>query len=436
MYYVLMNKNTQVAYCKDDKVLTVLKENLLPIGARKCGKQYSLLEWLKGRQIPQDRNGIYEIKKWLESEKVSFEDFTNKNYGASINDAYWFYVVKSSLSFKLLQNKKFAKKIPQFKDISLYKETPAITNPLQILAERKTPEKGMVNNKLPDNTTNGTTLKYWVFKNGKYYLVKQNHPSSNKIAEKIIISQVLCDIINNVRGNLNNKKANIEIANYYFEAGKTPMESCCFTECFTTESKGLSTYAMIENSHGRDLTIDEVRDIINPSSAYLKEYFDFIILFDYLTENQRTKQDIGFMISNDTNKILGPAPLYGFSQTFPYMEKDYERTYKKDELGKYVNVFGMNMEEQVNYIAKIDWMDNRELFQSMEELKEFLEYSIDKRQLTLLNLENICNVINHKLYHIENKKYEIAEAEGTLEELGFEPRDEYDDDEENEDDNY
>ena len=34
-------------------------------------------------------------------------------------------------------------------------------------------------------------------------------------------------------------------------------------------------------------------------------------------------------------------------------------------------------------------------------------------------------------YHIENKKYEIAEAEGTLEELGFERRD---DDEDEEDD--
>ena len=432
MYYILMHKNTQVAFCKDEQVLKVLRNDLLPIGTVLEGKKHTLKYWLEKRQIPTTRHNRVTIENWLEETPVKFSQFYFHNNGVGINDCYWFYKVKTSLQFNLMGNKKLAPKIPSYKSISLYANKEQNDSPLQVLAENKITTPDMLNLKYPDNTTGGDTTKYWTIRQDQYYLVKQNHPQAPLAAEKIIASQILCDIINNTRVNLNSKKADIDTASYFYEPGKTPIESCCYAKCFTDELNGLTTWAMIEKQNGKTMTIEEMKEFINPTSIQLREYIDFIILFDYLTENKRTKDDIGFIIGNDSNRIVKPAPLYSFSRTFEYMDKDYERVYKKEDTGTYVNVFGMTAEEQIDYIANIDWMDNRELFQNIGELKEYFETDADRRQLTLSNLETICNVLNHKLYHIENRKYEIAEAEGTLEELGFEKRD--DDEDEDEDD--
>lgn len=436
MYYILMHKNSQVAFCKDEQVLKVLRKEMLPIGTTFDGKKYNLKKWFNSRMIPTSRNNYSVIEEWIKTTPVKMSQFHLHNYGMSINDCYWFYKVKTPLHFKLMQNKKMASKIPSYDKISLYGHFESNDSPLQVLAENKITLPDMINLKYPDSTTGGDITKYWTVRQDQYFIVKQNHPKNPLTAEKIIASQILCDIINNTRMNLNSKKADIETASYFFEPGKTPIESCCYAKCFTDSINGLTTWSQIEAQQGKTMSIEEMRDFINPTSIQLREYFDFIILFDYLTENKRTKDDIGFIISNDSNRIIKPAPLYSFSKTFDYLEKDYERVYKKEELGDYVNVFGMTMEEQVNYIANIDWMDNRELFQNIGELKDYFETDADRRQLTLTNLETICNVLNHKLYHIENKKYEIAEAEGTLEELGFEKRDDDEDDDYEDDSSY
>jgi hypothetical protein len=424
-----MHKNAQVAFCKDEQVLKVLRKDMLPIGTTFDGKKYNLKNWLNKRMIPTTRDNYSVVENWLKETPVKASQFHFHNYGVSVNDCYWFYKVKTPLHFKLMGNKRFASKIPAYKTISLYEHFESNDSPLQILAENKITTPEMVNLKYPDNTTGGNITKYWTIRQNQYYLVKQNNPKHPLTAEKIIASQILCDIINNTRMNLNSKKADIETASYFYEPGKTPIESCCYAKCFTDVLSGLTTWAHIETQQGKTMSIKDMMEFINPSSIQLKEYIDFIILFDYLTENKRTKDDIGFIIGNDSNRVVKPAPLYSFSQTFDYMDKDYERVYKKEDAGNYVNVFGMTTEEQIDYIANIDWMDNRELFQSIGELKDYFETDADRRQLTLTNLETICNILNHKLYHIENKKYEIAEAEGTLEELGFERRDDDDDDE-------
>lgn len=431
MYYILMHKNTQVAFCKDNQVIKVLRKDMLPIGTICEGKKYDLKYWLENRKIPATRDNYSVIEDWLKTTPVKPQQFHLNNNGVSINDCYWFYKIKTPIQFKLMGNKKFAPKIPAYEKVSLYASKEQGDSPLQVLAENKITTPEMVNLKYPDNTTSGNITKYWTIRQDQYFLVKQNHPQNPLAAEKIIASQILCDIINNTRVNLNNKKADIETASYFYEPGKTPIESCCYAKCFTDEIHSLTTWAHIEAQQGKTMSIEEMREFINPTSIHLREYIDFIILFDYLTENKRTKNDIGFILGSDSNRIVKPAPLYSFSGTFGYMDKDFERVYKKDDVGTYINVFGMTPEEQIDYIAHIDWMDNRELFQNIGELKEYFETDADKRQLTLTNLETICNILNHKLYHIENKKYEIAEAEGTLEELGFERRD---DDEDEEDD--
>ena len=42
MYYILMHKNAQVAFCKDEQVLKVLRKDMLPIGTIFDGKKYNL----------------------------------------------------------------------------------------------------------------------------------------------------------------------------------------------------------------------------------------------------------------------------------------------------------------------------------------------------------------------------------------------------------
>jgi hypothetical protein len=448
MYYVLMHKDSPIAFCKDEKIIKVLNKDMLPIGTVCEKKKYDLKQWLKQRQIPKIRTGYSEIKETLKKNSISIDEYYYKNNGVSLIDCYWFYPVPNSLYFSLINNlknkskskintkinAKVKEKIPKYDSIKVYSKNNNNYGLLQALAEKKEITENIINSTFPDNVTSGATFKYWVCRNSNYFLVKQNHPSNNVVAEKIIASQILCDIINKTRRTINDKKEDIKTASYIYETGKTPIESCCYAKCFTDELQGLTTYAMIETSVGKEMKMEEMLEYINPSSVDLKEYFDFIILFDYLTENERTKDDIGFTIRNDFNRPIGPAPLHSFSNTFNYMNKDYERIYKKDNMGNYVNVFGMSIEEQIDYIVKIEWIDNRELFRNIDELKEYFETDADNRQLSLSNLETICNVINHKLYHIENRKYEIAEEEGLLEEYGFEYREDEYYDEEDEDD--
>ena len=233
--------------------------------------------------------------------------------------------------------------------------------------------------------------------------------------------------------------SDIQTAEYVYEAGDIPSRSCCYSKCFTDEITGLTSLEDLEVSLEKTLTIDELIEHLALSDKDLKDYFDFIVLFDFITENKRKKSDILFMVNNSSNKIMRPAPLTCCSTCFPYMEKDYTRIYKKCDIGTYVNVFGMTPDEQLEYLANIKWIDYRELFRNLSEFKDLLENDIDKRQLTLLNLETICNAISHKLQLIEYRKYEIAEESGELNNRSDDDSDDdYDDsyDDDDDDDDY
>ena len=421
MYYILMNKDTQVAYCKDNKIIKLIRDDMLPIGSIKLKKGYDISFWLNKRQIPTTRSNYIKIAQSLKSENIDINEFKYLHFGASLTDTFWMFPVTSFFSFsKYVEKKKKSKSkskskkplIPKYSDVKYY-EKEAKDGLLQAISENKPINREMCDT-VPDNVTNGDTMKYWTYRNKNYYLVKQNSAENDKTAEKIIISQLLMDTINHTRFEINEKKKNIETAEYVYEAGDIPSRSCCYSKCFTDEITGLTSLEDLEVSLEKTLTIDELIEYLALSDKDLKDYFDFIILFDFITENRRKKSDILFMINNSSNKIMRPAPLTCCSTCFPYIEKDYTRIYKKDDIGTYVNVFGMTPDEQLEYLANIKWIDYRELFRNLSEFKDLLENDIDKRQLTLLNLETICNAISHKLQLIEYRKYEIAEESGEL----------------------
>ena len=80
-----------------------------------------------------------------------------------------------------------------------------------------------------------------------------------------------------VKARHNEKKKNIETAEYVYEAGDIPSRSCCYSKCFTDEITGLTSLEDLEVSLEKTLTIDELIEYLALSDKDLKDYFDFII---------------------------------------------------------------------------------------------------------------------------------------------------------------
>ena len=78
MYYILMNKDTQVAYCKDNKIIKLIRDDMLPIGSTKLKKGYDISFWLNKRQIPTTRSNYIKIAQSLKSENIDINEFTEK----------------------------------------------------------------------------------------------------------------------------------------------------------------------------------------------------------------------------------------------------------------------------------------------------------------------------------------------------------------------
>ena len=99
MYYILMNKDTQVAYCKDNKIIKLIRDDMLPIGSIKLKKGYDISFWLNKRQIPTTRSNYIKIAQSLKSENIDINEFKYLHFGASLTDAFWMFPVTSFFSF-------------------------------------------------------------------------------------------------------------------------------------------------------------------------------------------------------------------------------------------------------------------------------------------------------------------------------------------------
>lgn len=410
MYYFLMHKDTKVALCKEGKTVEIYEEKLIPKGAVKEDKQYDIKNWENERKIPEKRTNFRKIKNNLEKLNINIENAHHYNYGLSLTDCYWFYNTDYSfLTIKIMLKMKILdKKIPLWKDINYYDKKFEFGLLEKILHNKEIVFEDIYT---PDITTNGCTQKYWVVRNKNFILVKQNDAIQNYVAEKELLASFVAYMLNECR--IESKKKEIATASYQFEKGRDVTQNCCYSEIFTTKDESLVSYKMLSSNLSEKSKQKKMEKFIkdNPNIRNLQDFFDFIIVLDFLTENIRDESDIGFIYNNNTGSILKPAPIYGNTNCFEYMKKDFTRANHKLYSSDHINVFGMNEEEQCKYIAEnIKWFMPDMLYRKSDMLMEFL-VNIDMVGMPREYRDHIADWIKYKIVMIANLKRQIAIAE-------------------------
>lgn len=400
-----MHKDTIVALCKDNKTIKVFNETFLPKGIQSEGKSYSLKHWLEERKIPEDRKYYKKIEMTFINLGIDINYAHFLNYGLSLTDNYWFYQVEDNIISVLskLKLKKYEKEIPKYSEINYY-ENEFNENFMQNIIYRKNVEEK--NLLTPDMTTNGVNQKYWVIRNGKRILAKQNDTIFNYVAEKEILASFVAYMINQCRHT--SKKKVIDCVNYQFEKGKTEYENVCFAENFTSLDEELVTYSQLTGYKTLNSDEEKLKQLEQFKEKYknnvsIQDYLDFLIVLDFLTENERKEEDIGFLMSSSSMLILKPAPVYGNCNAFGYMKKDFTRASHELYSGHYKNVFGMNDVAQCRYISRLDWMLPDLLYRECDTFAKYL-FSDDMVSFPRQYKENIVNWLKYRIVMIANEK--------------------------------
>ena len=302
-YFLLLNKDVEVAVLsvnrgeisvlfKEEKIL---RRDLIPRDMREIQK------WIEGRYVLSYRNDIRVFFRMLGISCI--EDFIEITNCVSLKDTYW---VKSLNSRKT------------WKDVSPY------SNPLnKLIADYSFSRK--INGKTvtgsPDFSTDGNFPKCWKRVNGELYLYKAGSSGACNAGNEPY-SEVYASMIA--------KRMGIQTVNYDISTYKGVTVSRC--KCMTNENIGLISYRELYDSQ-----ICDFKELLNSVPENCKRNIVDMLLLDYVTCNiDRHYGNIGLLISNETNKVLGFSPLYDHNLScIPYyIESDDIEAYINSQFAK------------------------------------------------------------------------------------------------------
>lgn len=280
--YILKNKNNNVLSFSsvEDGTKTILhsikilNEDLLPLTISVDDINKTLTSWIRKRKIPKGRQFARNILLGLGKYDKSLLGYIDVSFGLSLNDAYW--IVPADKNYK-------------WEDYNLYHNEFDTALQLAAFGQRISYRK----KSSPEYTTNGMLKKCWYRDNdGQIYLYKGSMQGNQALAEyyNYQIAEVMK--FNAVPYDV------IEYSNQ--------IVSVC--PLFTCEDEG---YVPMEMFIPHEL--DERSSDFEPlcSKIFGQEAFEDMMVFDALICNiDRHPGNFGMIISNDTNEILRPAPIF------------------------------------------------------------------------------------------------------------------------------
>lgn len=260
-----VEKNYRIEY----EIGSIERKDLIPKDLR------SIDAWINSRYVLSERRSLGRIMRFAGVN--SFIDFLKITNGVSFKDTYWVKEVSSEKNWSM---------------VSPY------SNSLNRLMSDYAFNRGLTGKTVygsPEFATDGNFEKCWRKYNGGIYLYKRgsscgcnagNEPYSEVYAYKIA------------------KAMGIDCCEYKLGIYKGITTSIC--KCMTNEKVGLMSY--------RDLTGEvecNFEKLITSIDGKNKKYIVDMLLLDYVTCNiDRNYGNIGVLIDNDTNRVIGFAPLY------------------------------------------------------------------------------------------------------------------------------
>lgn len=349
MKCILMNKNTPVIEVEIDedtaiisKVIQTYELDFLPIGisvSKGSPNKKELNMWWLGRSIPASRSGIRTALEKLDIQYT--EQLLLKCYGLSLSDQYWMKPVNSELEWTNINffENNFSDDVgnvlfgqPASKDIDLMS---------------------------PCNTSDGWLKKKWKIIDGKRYLLKAG---SNPFLQ---------EPINEVFGTRLHQRlgySNYVSYSIWYDGGQ-PYSLC---ENFIDTNTELVNAVSINRSRKKENHVSSYEHFMRTCNSMgisgMKEYMDYLLVFDYLMANtDRHFGNFGVIRNVETLEWQGPAPIFdsGTSLWHDKLTKAIQ-PFSKIEM----KPFYSDEERQLELVSDFSWISFEELTNLKDDFRE------------------------------------------------------------------
>lgn len=293
MECTLMNKNMPVADLEiDEDTSVIMKVNAshnlayLPVGIdTRTGlpNKKELNDWWYGRAIPASRSGL---RSALEKMKIDrSEQLLTKCYGLSLSDQYWVKPKGSGLTWSAINffENDFSDDVG-----NILFEQPVQAQEIDMMS--------------PCNTSDGWLKKKWKIIDGKRYLIKAgSNPFMQEPLNEVVATRL---------------HQRLECRNYVeysliWENG-IPYSVC---EDFIDADTELVNAVSINRSMKRRSQYSAYEHFMMACDELgipgMKEYIDYILVFDFLMANtDRHFGNLGAIRNVNTLEWVGPAPVF------------------------------------------------------------------------------------------------------------------------------
>ncbi len=287
--YVLMNKNVQVAsfgiHDALESISVVEQYEKLPDWIR------DLDVFITNRRAPKHRENMERLLR--ESGCNTLRGFLDITHALSLVDTFWVRPVHSELTWE---------------KVSLY------THPFNEVIARTAFEGGLHGRQLsttsPEYGTDGSFAKCWIRENGQIRMLKRGSSGAANAGLEPYSEYYAAQII---------KQFTDEFVSYDLRTVNSRICSVC--DIFTSETYGYLPFTSIDPGNST------IKSVLNKAYEYgLQDKFRRMFVIDAVIVNEdRHKNNFGFLVENDTQAIVDMAPLFDHNiSLLPYaMEDDF-----------------------------------------------------------------------------------------------------------------
>ena len=378
-----MNKNTPVVELQIDddtaaivKITKALELTYLPIGIDyKIGipNKKELNEWWYGRSIPASRSGIREALEKLDVTHT--EQLLIKCYGLSLSDQYWMKPDNSNL---------------EWSNINFFEN--AFSDDVGNILFGQPVNKDTLDLMSPCNTSDGWLKKKWKIIDGKRYLIKAG---SNPFMQEPL-NEVFATKLHERLGFKNYVPYTV-----LWENGE-PFSSC---ENFITTNTEFVNAVSINKSMKKKSQYSSYEHFLQASDnlgiPIMKEFLDYLLVFDYLMANtDRHFGNFGAIRNVETLTWVGAAPVFD-TGTSLWHNKLTKGINPLDDIES--KPFYAKQSKQMELVTDFDWIPFENLKDATDDLHEIFghsEYMDDQR------IEIISNAFVNRMKQVQEMAME------------------------------
>lgn len=254
------------------------KRNMLPLDMELSND--GLYKWLKHRTIPKNRAFVHDFLSKCGLNLNRPLSIIQVSKGLSLNDCYW--VVEEGFEGKFEKYNLYENRFSQI--LALIAFTGYGSSIRTSLAS------------CPEFTTNGMLPKCWRRENGKILLYKGGttgaYNTGNEPYSEFYAAQIA-------------KAMGVNAIDY--RLSKWQGELCSTCELFTSKRYSYLPVGRIVRSGGMNAVAAYYQSL---GEEYLKALHDMLVFDAVVCNTDRHFGNFGFLVDNETNQIVAPAPLF------------------------------------------------------------------------------------------------------------------------------